>query len=214
MKTSTILFLVGSAVIIGGGALAFNIVTKPDSAVVVPMAKDSLDVATTTESDTVTGSASILGLMNGVKGKNTECTFVFTGNSSRSEGTGFFIDGQARVDMLYNDEKSKQIASYMIMDIRADTMYVWTLVDGEQTGMKMSISENEKMATKLKNYTPAKTSPVAQQISPDSDVQYTCKPWSPDATVFVPPADVAFTDMSDMNKMMGDMMEGTKIPMQ
>lgn len=214
MKTSTILFLVGSLVIIGGGALAFILVSKP-----APESSQTATVAATTtalvETDTMTGSGSILGLMTGNKGQNMECAFVFTSSGARSEGTGFFIDGKARVDTLYSDDTSKQIASYMIMDTPDDTMYVWSLVDGEQTGMKMSISENKKMAAQLsENNQPAKQAVTPEQLSPESDVQYTCKSWSPDVTVFIPPTDVAFTDMAEMNKLMGDMMGGMKLPTQ
>jgi hypothetical protein len=194
MKTGTIIFFVGSVIIIGGGTLVFMLVTKP----AVDTLPALINVATTTttiEKDTTTGSASIQSLMTGANDKNIECTFVFTGTGMRSEGTGFFIDGKARVDTLYSDNASKQIASYLIIDTPADTMYLWSLVGDEQTGVKMLISDNEKMATKLSANNPEV---IPQQITPDSNVQYTCRPWSPDLTVFIPPTDVEFTDIGEM----------------
>lgn len=212
MKTSTILFVVGSLIIVGGGVFAFTQVTKPPSEVATTT-NTPLNPASAPESDTMTGRASILSLMTGAQGKSMECTFVFVGEGVRSEGTGFFVDGKVRVDSLYNGETNKQIASYMIMDRSADAMYVWTLLDGEEAGVKMSISENEKMAAQISgSNSTTNQSMDQQQISPESDVEYTCKPWSPDETVFTPPANVEFTDMTEMNKMMNDMMGGVKLP--
>jgi hypothetical protein len=214
MKTSTILFLVGSIVIIGGGALAFTMMTKPAADIAESTINQEVTVETT-PSEAMTGSASILSLMSNIQDKSMECTFVFTDTKMRSEGTGFFIKGKSRVDMLYTDEKNLQVASYMIMDKALDSMYVWTLADGEQTGIKMSISENEKMAAQMSANTPGvDTTSKPEQISPETDVQYACKPWLPDTTVFIPPAGVAFTDMSEMTKMMGEMMNGMNIPTQ
>jgi len=220
MKTSTILFLVGTVVIVGGGALAFTVVTKPATEV-VPVISNFAATTTTAQAEavTTTGSASILGLIGGVKSKSVECTFVLDNSGVQSEGTGFFIDGKARVDTFYTDADNRQIASYMIMDTPADTMYVWTLAEGEQTGLKMSLSANEKMVTKMSEHNPVApevsvSRPQAPNISPETDVQYICKPWSPDTTVFIPPTDVNFTDMTEMNTMMDEMMEGMTLPTQ
>jgi len=209
MKTSTILFLLGSVVIIGGGALAFNIVTKPtvDREVVAIQSADSPTVAT----DEMSGSASILDLMESASGKSMECTFVFSGEGMRSEGAGFFVDDKARVDSLYTADDGMQMASYMIMDNPADSVYVWSLVNGEQTGMKMSISENQKVANMGTLADASQTGTAPEQISPDSVTQYTCKPWSPDMTVFIPPSNVEFTDMTEMLKMM-EGMPGMTLP--
>lgn len=209
MKTSTIHFLLGSVVIIGGGVLAFNIMMKSavDREVVAIQSTDSPTVAT----DEMSGSASILDLMESASGKSMECTFVFSGEGMRSEGTGFFVDDKARVDSLYTGDEGMQVASYMIMDTPADTMYVWTLVNGEETGMKMSISENQKMANMGTPADAVKTGTAPEQISPDTVTQYTCKPWSPDMTVFIPPSNVEFTDMTEMLKMM-EGMPGMTLP--
>lgn len=211
MKTSTIHFLLGSVVIIGGGVLAFNIMMKSavDREVVAIQSTDSPTVAT----DEMSGSTSILDLMKTSAGKSIECVFVFTGSGMRSEGTGFFVADKARVDSLYSNADDNQIASYMIMDTLADTMYVWSLVAGEEVGMKLSLSESEKLAaTKPEADSAAKTASTPQPISPESDVQYTCKPWSVDATVFIPPVGVQFTDLSEINKLMGEMVSQTELP--
>jgi hypothetical protein len=163
----------------------------------------------TASADELSGSASILDLMGSAAGKSMECTFIFTGSDTRSEGTGFFAQDKARVDMLNTDATNVQVASYMIMDKPSDAMYVWTLANGQETGMKMSISENEKFAAAMQaNTPPAGASAQTQPMSPETALQYNCKPWSPDMTVFIPPKDVEFMDMSEMQKMMGDMSGG------
>lgn len=212
MKT-LLIFLIGSAVIIAGGAVVFSMVTKP--AVVSEMMVTESNELSTTSSDEMSGTASILDLIGSVKGKSVECTFVFTGEGMRSEGTGFFVDNKSRVDSLYTGDDGIQAASYMIMDTPADSMYVWSLVNGKQTGMKMSISENKKMAEKNGTVQSATSGGAKPTILPETKTQYTCKPWSPDMTVFIPPADVDFMDMSAMQKQMEEIqkgMDGMKIP--
>jgi hypothetical protein len=45
----------------------------------------------------------------------------------------------------------------------------------------------------------------APAVTPDMDVDYNCKPWRVDGSVFVPPATIEFMDMSEMQKMMEGM---------
>jgi len=212
MKTTTLMFLIGSAAIIGVGGLVFTLVAKPP-AESTPAAVTPAAVEETPATAETTGSTSILDLMKTSAGKSIECTFVFTGSGMRSEGTGFFAADKARVDSLYSDADGNQTASYMIMDTPANTMYVWSLIAGEQVGMKLSLSENEKLATiNPETESAVKTASTPKPISPESDVQYTCKPWSVDATVFIPPIGVQFADLSEMNKRMGEMMGQTELP--
>jgi hypothetical protein len=118
------------------------------------------------------------------------------------EGTAFYDGDNARVDTLISGPATGQIASYMIMDKKTNTMYMWSSAQGNQ-GMKMTLNDNVATAP---SDAPTPTSPAAAPaVTPDMDVDYNCKPWRVDGSVFVPPATIEFIDMSEMQKMMDGM---------
>ncbi len=159
---------------------------------------DSL--APVNSADQIKGKNSISSLLG--LGKSIDCAFVFSSEGMRGEGTGFFDKGMARIDSLYSGTSTESMASYMIIDSNAKIMYSWFTQDGTTQGIKMS---TENSAAQTPASVPSGSKPDTEQITPDSDVQYDCKPWQVDASVFVPPKNVTFMDMTDMSKMMEDM---------
>ncbi len=162
--------------------------------------------------ETMKGKNSIMSLLK--LGKSMECTFSFSSGGLRGEGTGFFDNGNARVDSLYTSTSSAPTASYMITDAPSKMMYMWTLNDGVSQGVKMAIPDDTAPATDAPKTTPMP--PVKDAgVTPETDVEYDCKPWSVDNSVFIPPSDVEFMDMTNMQKQMEDMqrsMGSMKIP--
>ncbi|MCU0678664.1 MAG: hypothetical protein MUF19_03745 [Candidatus Pacebacteria bacterium] len=160
--------------------------------------------AATDESEAVSGKGSLLSLLG--MGKSQECSFVVRVDGMVQEGTAFYDGGNARVDTLVSGVGTEApIASYMIMDAKAKTMYMWGSAQGDQ-GIKMTLPEADETAAAD---TPTSGSVPAAGVTPDMDVDYNCKPWRVDGSVFVPPNDVEFMDMSAMQEMMqgmGDMM--------
>ncbi len=164
-----------------------------------------LDENTSTdETDEVTGKGSLLSLL--ALGKSQECSFVVRADGMVQEGTAFYDGGNARVDTLISGAGTEEsIASYMIMDQDSNTMYLWSSAQDGQ-GVKMAIPETDVSAES----DVATQDTMNQGVPPDVDVDYTCKPWQVDGSVFVPPASVEFMDMTEMQRMMESMggMEG------
>lgn len=152
------------------------------------------------------GKDSLLSLFK--LGKSMECSFSFSAEGMKGEGTSFFADGYVRVDSLYSGDTvgSEPLASYMIQDTNSKLMYMWS--SAMPQGMKMTIPDEADTKADQPDIpkTPAGT-PLTMDM--DTDVQYDCKPWNPDRSVFIPPADVEFMDMDSMMKMMP---AGMKIP--
>jgi hypothetical protein len=168
------------------------------------MTDGSGELAQTTNPDQIKGKDSIMSLFK--LGKSMECTFSFSSGDMRGEGTGYFDKNKSRVDSLYSGTEDGPMASYMITDGTTNMMYSWFLADGKMTGMKMVIPDPTSSAGE--RVKPPQAPATTPQITPETDVTYDCKPWNVDSSVFVPPSDVEFIDMSEMQKMMGEMQPG------
>ncbi|MFN3693186.1 MAG: hypothetical protein ACK4SL_03785 [Candidatus Paceibacteria bacterium] len=148
----------------------------------------------------MSGRGSLLGLL--ALGRSQECTFVVRTDGIVQEGTAFYDGGNARVDTLIKGAAAEDIASYMIMDKKSNTMYLWGSAQGDQ-GIKMTLPSAESPTPAPMNNPQSGSS--APAVTPDMDVDYNCKSWRVDGSVFVPPASVEFMDMSEMQKMMEGM---------
>ena len=78
----------------------------------------------------------------------------------------------------------KTTTMHMIID--GKDSYTW--LDGMETGFMMSLSTTK----------PANVNAQSQGVDPDKKVDYACQPWIADASLFVVPSDVKFTDYSAM----------------
>ena len=160
-----------------------------------------------TNPDELKGRDSLASLMK--LGRSMECTFSFSSEGMKGEGTSYFDNGKSRVDSLYTGGEDGPQASYMISDTATNMMYTWFTADGTTSGIKMTIPPETATGTMAADQS------SAPQVDTTTDVNYDCKPWNVDNSVFVPPADVEFTDMGDMQKMMEEMqmgMEGMTMP--
>jgi uncharacterized protein YxeA len=164
---------------------------------------DDGDSLTSTTDETIKGKNSIMSLFK--MGKSMECTFSFSSNGVRGEGAGFFDNGNARVDSLYTGTGTVPTASYMISDSTNKVMYTWTLEDGVSQGVKMALPDDIPSSTADTPDVSAVMSPEANGVTPETDVEYDCKPWTVDSSVFVPPSDVEFMDMAGMQAQMEEL---------
>ena len=211
MKTKLIILGLGSVVIIAGVGYLVSGMNNLSPALVTindlppgdnPLPENSL--ATTT--DVISGRDSINTLL--AMDRNLECTFVSGEGENRHEGSAFFSKSLVRVDTLIGNGSSTPDAAYMIMDKNNDTIYSWSQIKSEKQGVKMSLKLTAQMAS---GTTTAVRQPVAtkNKISPDTTIAYNCKPWTVDASVFVPPNDVKFIDMANMGALIHGMMKET-----
>lgn len=122
------------------------------------------------------------------RGGNFECSLTYKPNEYEDEitGTYFYADGKVRGDFLVpSPDLGDEVLSSMI--VNEDMLYVWSEINGEQYGMKITIPED------------GEESQDATPVPDDVSVRYTCKPWTTvDNSVFVPPSTVLFQDASDL----------------
>lgn len=119
-----------------------------------------------------------------------KCTFSSTNDSGTNQGTTYVSGGRVRGDFT-NTFSGKTTMSHMISD--GKTSYIWT--DGESTGYKMTVPETSASPG---------TAPSSEEpaMSGEGDLNqaadYNCSAWIPDNSMFTPPADVTFSDFSQM----------------
>jgi hypothetical protein len=188
MKKIAIVFGVVALLVGGVGVGVWRIrqgvtpeTTGPVPAVVSPEETD------TAVSDHVTGQDSFKSLL--ALGKTLECTFRTNDEKMPAEGTAFFNKGKLRVDTMYTGASSSVETANMI--ISDDTMYTWSKTSAGSFAIKMPLSAIP--------VSPTNTQPE-KSVSLESKVQYDCKPWQVDGSVFVPPTDITFMDMGEMMK--------------
>ncbi|MFA7216377.1 MAG: hypothetical protein WC095_00080 [Candidatus Paceibacterota bacterium] len=133
------------------------------------------NVDTTTE-ESFTGS--VLDLVN--KGGNYECTFSHTTGVGTSNGTVYISGQKVRGNFVSEVSMANMtVRSYMISD--ETSVYTWT--DMTSQGYKAPVS---------KGATEANTS---QSFDYGQSLDYTCKGWVVDPSVFVLPSDIEFIEV-------------------
>lgn len=124
-----------------------------------------------------------------------KCTF--SDSTSKSAGTVYVSSGKMRGDFQETNNSTGQTQqTHMIND--GNYVYIWT--DGQSSGYKMSeaaIKQEESQPTA----SPANRTTGTQSSQPvdmNQKANYSCGSWSPDASYFVPPTNVNFTDYSSV----------------
>lgn len=190
MKSVGIL-LVGSLVV--GGFAYYTLFAGPSlSDVASERTRDAasdavIDVSTPdpTKREAFAGSGSLTNLF--ARGESLECQITYIPSPLEPEITGsFFIaDNQIRGDFLVpTPDLSGQMLSSLIY--RNDTIYVWSEIDGEQYGFKLTDAS-------FADQVDSGVSPIPANVG----VQYDCLTWpNIDRTIFEPPSTVLFTDLT------------------
>jgi hypothetical protein len=117
-------------------------------------------------------------------GGSVACTISHAGKE-QTQGTIYAASGKVRGDFTAQGTKGP-VESHMFSD--GTTMYVWS--SARPQGIKMAIPAGGKP--------PAGPPGNSQTQLYNETVDYSCAPWSVDATKFVLPQNVSFMDMSAM----------------
>ena len=126
-------------------------------------------------------------------GAAQKCTYSTTIESGSSEGITYVSGGKVRGDFT-TTTSGKSIVSHMISD--GKTSYIWT--EGEKNGYKMTVEEQAETDTKTDYSDTSVSSNTNANL--DEKLDYKCSAWIADSSVFTPPANVTFTDFSQMFK--------------
>ncbi len=159
---------------------------------VTQFAKKSPAPATTTSSPAAaaSGPESLREMFS--KGISETCTYSTSDANGKTEGTVYVGVGKMRAD-VQSTADGKTTNSHVI--IADNTMYTW--MEGEKTGFKMSYDVNASAAPVASSTT---TSTESQPVNFDTKTDYHCSPGLVDNAKFELPAGVTFSDLSSMMK--------------
>lgn len=141
------------------------------------------------ENDEVSLTASALEMLRG--GKSLHCTFSFKDEVEKMEQSGeFYVDGQngkfrSEIDATVSSPNQMKIKMHSISD--GQYAYSWNSTN-DKTGFKVKLEEASNVSETDKQ----KTGDLEQKID------FKCRNWSVDNSMFELPAGVTFTDMNQM----------------
>ena len=212
MNTSQIVAVGLVAVLIGGGIWFLN--HNKDTDKYVEGDEEGQVLPETSERpERVTGTGTLAELAG--LGRNVSCDFSETRDGAvASEGTFYYDSASDRIRLEAElVEDGERFESHMIND--GNDIYVWTRNRAEEFAMKMVVPEEDPAAADTAMPTFEDMESEQSAVSMDSQVEYDCRGWRVDSSVFVPPADVEFMDpQAMMLEMMGDieLPEGVELP--
>lgn len=137
-----------------------------------------------------TGSfADLIGL-----GRNVTCDFTHEAE------TGSTVAGTIKVSggKIRSDFEMQQAGIVYESHFIQDTTYMYTWSDSPQGSFAMKSPVEDLEVQGEADTAPGRT------VDMDSDVEYECRAWTADASVFVPPSDITFMTP---NEMMQNMMQ-------
>jgi hypothetical protein len=124
-------------------------------------------------------------------GKTQICTWTSTENGVEMKGTLYVSGKKFRQESETTDAKTKTVSqSFSISD--GESIYSWGGAMGKQ-GVKFSMSSIGNIVTGTPTGASSRTG-----VNLNQEYQYQCQPWTADETLFTPPADVTFSDMSSL----------------
>ena len=178
MQKKSLFIVIGIVLLflVGGGFLVINKKTSPDGNSLFPQKQTGLQ-----ESGNKSTLKDLLA-----KGIAQKCTFSDKMEGVDSSGIMYISGNKMRGD-FDSVVEGKTMASHMIFE--NNTAYNWS--DGQKTGMMFKMDPNE--AKDAQNEVKQN-----QQFDPNKVIDYKCSAWIVDNSLFVPPSDVKFSDLSSV----------------
>lgn len=122
------------------------------------------------------------------RGANLQCTFKYEEGEGTSEGTTYVSGKKMRGSFLLTQSDGTKMQSNVIQD----GSYGYTWIEGQEQGTKIKIETSEKIVDEMKD-----DSKKADLFALDNkNINYDCKSWNVDSSMFAPPANVKFQDLS------------------
>lgn len=118
-------------------------------------------------------------------GKSVQCSISYKPATAEGAYDGsIYVSGGKMRGTFSMTMNGSAMETNMIMD--GTTGYTWSKSPMGETAVKFAIDSNTEKTSGDK------------QFDVNQDVSYRCQNWAPDASVFVPPTDLKFMDMSAM----------------
>jgi len=129
------------------------------------------------KTNSVTGT--IVGLLSG--GKTVTCAITYP--NDKGTGTVFVADKKFAGDFNMKDAAGKAITAHIISD--GTDIYIWS--SAMTGGIKMNLAAAKSAATNAQNN---------QTVNINQNVSMDCGAWTADASKFIVPTNITFSDMS------------------
>lgn len=174
---NTKLLAIGAAVILLLGAGGLYLYTQSGK---TQAPSDNSTTTTNNENK----AKSLMDLIS--SGQSQRCTFASTNENGSTKGTVYVSSNNARTDITTTvDGKESEIS----MIRKGNDNYIWGS-DLEQ-GIKMTLSLEELSTNEQANQ-------YTGSVNPNEKVDFSCMPWTVDESLFTPPVNIKFTDVSAM----------------
>lgn len=131
-----------------------------------------------------TFSGSILNLLK--RGKNVSCTYKMTNEAGTTEGMVYMAGEKMKGEFKTVATNGQEFDSSIIRDSKYT--YSWSSVMAGGTKMKIEKDAEQGESTEAEKDDTTK--------SLEQDVDLKCKGWSVDNSMFVPPSNIEFKDLS------------------
>ena len=177
-------------ILIAGATIQF-VRTKQDVGMFVKEPRDSGDARPIDAivPETFTTEGTIVDLLK--RGAPITCTYTHTKDGFSGSGT-IYLDGVTRFSLTDTQVREGKTYDSHILTTNTDT-YLWVTGDTQTFAFKMPV-QNPDTTLDTEN------SATLNQTMVYENATYTCSAWNIDEQVFVPPADVAFSDMASFPK--------------
>ena len=170
-KKIVVLVIVVLLILIGGGALVMKNKSVYTQVTPTPTA------ATPTKATAAEAKGTIKSLLTSAVPQS--CTFT-TEKQASTSGTVYISGGKMRGNFTTTSQ-GQSMNGHIIID--SGYSYIWT--DLLTRGMKVAVTEGS-----------ASAGTSNQSMDVNQPVSYTCKPWTPDATMFTLPTNITFTTVT------------------
>lgn len=120
------------------------------------------------------------------RGANLQCTFKYKDEENMSEGT-IYVSGKKMAGIFSSTQADGTVFKSNLI---RDDQYGYAWLDGQTQGTKLKIETSESVIEDSENN---KNEVFALD---NKDINYDCKPWNVENSMFTPPTNVKFQDIS------------------
>lgn len=182
MSSKVIIAIVVALAVIGGGAF---IITNNGN-------DENGSQASTASSDSPKqgDDAAEISTIKELVSRNKDVTCTFSGteqDGAKNSGTVYVSKGRMNGDFILEPAGKPVQKSHIIQD--GTYQYVW--IDGKSEGTKIKLSAMESLVDEEKAKQQAQ-----QPVDQDKKFDFSCSDWNVDESVFTPPSNVTFSDLS------------------
>jgi len=116
-----------------------------------------------------------------------QCKFSYDDEGNKSEGTVYLSGKKMRGDFALSQSDGKSMQSHVIRD----DVYGYTWLEGQKQGTKLKIEKSDEVMEKSEDKKDDELFAIDNK-----EVDYDCKAWNVDSSMFKPPANINFQDIS------------------